>query len=695
MIDKNIQRLVRREAAMAKPKIDADTLFTSHEFNEHLRNLIDVVTGRYKVPVQLRLFHDEASPVTACTDGRVIIQNTHNELVYEFENLYNRYMTCAGMTMHEVSHILFCDFKEKERAIDFIKQGVLYGDAPEPQTQEEADQLDEMLNALQIPEYRPVFVEIYSNLSNCIADPHDEDKLIEKFGGFVESTILMCREALRMGIQPMEDMMANDKVSALSLIFSVILQFVRFGEIVANDPDAMYKLEPIQKLMKMSVALEQARYTDSPLVKAEQMNKVLLYLWPYIKEEIDKQIQNEQNQDSTSQQQQRGASQQQPGTGQQQSLSEQIVESILDQLRQGSQNAGQTQAPQNGKSSAEAKKATRAAKKGQQKTNTLGISASQPSQLQQDELGEQVFSSLLNSILQAMAEKSVQQDISNAVGAEISAIDQKSTHRGRTVEIVNQTDVTDEDKRLYDELLKDLCSYSKRLQKQMTDMMKDLKDGSVTHHRAFGNKFEANAAYRPDQRYFAQKKLPQDIPEMAISILVDHSGSMSGKRLQASMKASMLLYDFATNLGIPVCVSGHNTTDTGIRYYTYTDFKKVSNSEKYRLAKMVSGSCNRDGMALEIAAKRLAIRPEEIKLLIIISDGQPNDVDYGGAGAAEDIKEIVQRYQKQGVEVIAAAIGSDKDHIKSIYGEGSFIDIDDLDKFPKMLVKLVKKRLIV
>lgn len=184
---------------------------------------------------------------------------------------------------------------------------------------------------------------------------------------------------------------------------------------------------------------------------------------------------------------------------------------------------------------------------------------------------------------------------------------------------------------------------------------------------------------------------------MAISILVDHSGSMGGERLHSAMRASMLLYDFATKLDIPVEVAGHNTVDygNGVNYFLYTDFRQVSPDEKYRLAKMVSDDCNRDGAAIEIAANRLARRPEEIRLLIVISDGQPNDAGYGGEEAAKDISGIVKRYQKQGVETIAAAIGDDKERIKSIYGEGAFLDIDDLSRFPKALVGLVRKRLLL
>lgn len=102
---------------------------------------------------------------------------------------------------------------------------------------------------------------------------------------------------------------------------------------------------------------------------------------------------------------------------------------------------------------------------------------------------------------------------------------------------------------------------------------------------------------------------------------------------------------------------------------------------------------NRDGMAIQIAAELLSKRPEEIKLLIIISDGQPCDFDYGGDAAKEDIQKIIKFYHKKGVDTFAAAIGDDKERIKSVYKEG-YLDISDISSLPKALVKLVKKRII-
>ena len=85
--------------------------------------------------------------------------------------------------------------------------------------------------------------------------------------------------------------------------------------------------------------------------------------------------------------------------------------------------------------------------------------------------------------------------------------------------------------------------------------------------------------------------------------------------------------------------------------------------------------------------------PEEVKLMFIISDGQPNADNYGGNSAKEDIRSIVSKYKKKGIQTFAAAIGDDRERIREIYGSG-YLDITDLSQLPKTLVNMVKKRLI-
>ena len=99
---------------------------------------------------------------------------------------------------------------------------------------------------------------------------------------------------------------------------------------------------------------------------------------------------------------------------------------------------------------------------------------------------------------------------------------------------------------------------------------------------------------------------------------------------------------------------------------------------------------NRDGAALRYVAERLSRRSEDVKLLMLVSDGQPADTGYYGTAAEEDLRGVKQEYQRKGILFVAAAIGSDKENIERIYGD-SFLDISDLNKLPDKLAGIIKR----
>ena len=108
--------------------------------------------------------------------------------------------------------------------------------------------------------------------------------------------------------------------------------------------------------------------------------------------------------------------------------------------------------------------------------------------------------------------------------------------------------------------------------------------------------------------------------------------------------------------------------------HIYSEFDAIDRDDKYRLVDISARGSNRDGAALRFVAERLSRRTEELKLLILVSDGQPADTGYYGTAAEEDLRGIQQEYRRKGVLFIAAAIGDDKEDIERIYGD-SFLDI--------------------
>ena len=136
-------------------------------------------------------------------------------------------------------------------------------------------------------------------------------------------------------------------------------------------------------------------------------------------------------------------------------------------------------------------------------------------------------------------------------------------------------------------------------------------------------------------------------------------------------------------------IYGHST-DEGVALYSYAEFDAIDRDDKYRLMDISARSNNRDGAALRYVAEQLSQRPEDIKLMILVSDGQPADSGYMGTAAEEDLRGIKQEYQRKKVLFVAAAIGSDKENIERIYGD-SFLDITDLNKLPVKLAGIIKR----
>jgi nitric oxide reductase activation protein len=169
---------------------------------------------------------------------------------------------------------------------------------------------------------------------------------------------------------------------------------------------------------------------------------------------------------------------------------------------------------------------------------------------------------------------------------------------------------------------------------------------------------------------------------------------MSGySRATSARAAAIVLEDFCRGLKIPCCIYGHTSgqsSNRSVDLYNYVSFDNVDGKDKYRLMDISARCGNRDGAALKFVGDKLIKRPEECKILIIISDGQPADTNYYGMEAEEDVRNVKKQLNRAGVAVFAAAIGADKANIHRIYGDG-FMDITDLNALPKVLCKLVTR----
>ena len=138
-------------------------------------------------------------------------------------------------------------------------------------------------------------------------------------------------------------------------------------------------------------------------------------------------------------------------------------------------------------------------------------------------------------------------------------------------------------------------------------------------------------------------------------------------------------------------IYGHSCEyGSGVELYSYAEFDSIDHDDKYRLMDISARGCNRDGAPLRFVAEQLSKRPEEVRILMLVSDGQPSAPGYGGTAAEEDLRGIKQEYKRKGILFVAAAIGDDKQNIERIYGD-SFLDITDLNELPVKLTAVIKR----
>jgi len=298
---------------------------------------------------------------------------------------------------------------------------------------------------------------------------------------------------------------------------------------------------------------------------------------------------------------------------------------------------------------------------------------------------------LLERMAQERVEELCEAELASDLQTEANEIRYGDAHKGIRVRVNRMVQVSDEAVEYYNQVSAPLLKLSKRLQQKVAQILTDRRDGGKLTGLLFGKRYNVRDAVRNDGRLFYNTRLPQDPQEIAVAILNDESGSMSSNdRVTAARATSIVLHDFCQGLGFPIAIYGHSTGTKCVELYAHAEFETADRKDKYRLMDISSRSGNRDGAALRFVAERLMKRHEPIKLFILISDGQPADLNYSGTAAEADLRGIKKEYQRKGINLFAAAIGSDKENLERIYGDG-FLDITDLNKLPVNMCALLSR----
>ena len=99
------------------------------------------------------------------------------------------------------------------------------------------------------------------------------------------------------------------------------------------------------------------------------------------------------------------------------------------------------------------------------------------------------------------------------------------------------------------------------------------------------------------------------------------------------------------------------------------------------------GYYTRMGTAIRHASKLLSAEPSSKKLLLIITDGKPNDLDkYEGRYGIEDTRHAIIEAEKMGLQPFCVTIDEQaEDYLPYLFGQRSFVVVKNAEELPRKL----------
>ena len=333
--------------------------------------------------------------------------------------------------------------------------------------------------------------------------------------------------------------------------------------------------------------------------------------------------------------------------------------------------------------------------------NTVGGKAD-ISQMEISRLTECEFEAgeLLMEHIQGLAEENAKKELDKKIRKkllrELSETAFDGDHQKVKKVLIRETQNRPEAMERYQLYEKEVKSIMRRMKPRLLPVL-SCQGSQMERKLFFGSRLDYQALYDPGGRIFQNMDIVRKV-DTAVALLIDLSDSMYGERIHQARLCALCLYEFCTSSNIPVLIYGHHidgkhrrVQDETVFFHSFAEFD-ADRGDRYRIASMETGGCNRDGAALCFVGEKLAKRPEKIRLLFVISDGFPNATRYNGKKAEEDMLRIKESLERKHITVLTAAIGSDKEQIQRIYKEG-FLDISDIGQLPYVLPKQVLMRI--
>lgn len=209
---------------------------------------------------------------------------------------------------------------------------------------------------------------------------------------------------------------------------------------------------------------------------------------------------------------------------------------------------------------------------------------------------------------------------------------------------------------------------------------------------------DQKAGRTPSDRLYI-KRLKED-RDVAVLLLVDLSRSTantidgSDTRVLDVEKEAIVLFSQALEVvGDAYAIAGFSGTGRlGVDYFRIKDFgEPLDRQVRQRINAMAPQRNTRMGAAIRHAASQFAAVSSRVRLLVLLGDGFPNDMDYKKEYAIEDTRRAIAELRSRQIHVHAITVNmaaADDSRLDDLYGEIHHNVITQVTELPAKLWRI-------
>lgn len=233
------------------------------------------------------------------------------------------------------------------------------------------------------------------------------------------------------------------------------------------------------------------------------------------------------------------------------------------------------------------------------------------------------------------------------------------------------------------------------MQPQGVQRIRKLEDGDeIDINAAIASFIDIRLGNQPDPRIMMRSV--RKTRDFSILVLLDLSEStnetVQGQEYsvrELTQQACVLLADAINKVGDPFAIHGFCSDGRhDVEYYRFKDFDQHwDETPKAKLAGMTGQLSTRMGAAVRHAGHYLKLQRSAKKLLIVITDGEPADIDVRDPQYLRmDTKKAVEEVARDGVMTYCMSLDPRADnYVSRIFGQNNFMVVDHVQRLPEKL----------